>query len=338
MNKNTITENPFYKFGVTPTDDKETLLALSDEAAFLDMDNAEEAAASLLNPRSRLEAEMNWFPGLPQETVNAILEYPEKDTVEPYPVVESSVLALFNAVQIFLSGWDMSQMQSAGALLTSFARIDSALDAEEITRDINKDREQAGIRPISDPADVETRLRECRKSAAADLMDRLSRGRDKNGLASMMKYAADLALGNDSPLMEMLAETFTLDNSGDAEKKYEYLLAKTGILTNSFTADERRNLTRDIVSGLDDWHRLTLPSRTLLNAKGNFSDQERKLLHDIRDAAIDIINRYHQIDEGEKLLKKLSEVFSSMPAAKDRLKEDLSAINKLRLIAGVRRF
>src|SRR6188474_139364 len=58
-------KNPFWVLWVTTRDDRNRIVELADEKALvLDADVCQKARAELINPRTRLTAEVAWLPGV----------------------------------------------------------------------------------------------------------------------------------------------------------------------------------------------------------------------------------------------------------------------------------
>lgn len=70
-----LSENPFFLLNASPRDRKVRLIELSEEAElFGDHEAAVSARNVLSNPRTRLSAEIAWFPGLSPRRVRDLLD------------------------------------------------------------------------------------------------------------------------------------------------------------------------------------------------------------------------------------------------------------------------
>ena len=164
-----LQENPFAVLGVSPRDNRHTLLEKADEAALLNGAAVEDALASLLKMNQRVEAELSWFPGTDPSAAETFLRYAKELSGGgrvPMPSLEGlgCPLAQANALSAFFAAWPDDYPEYTFGLCRSLDRILSQVTADETLSMINEDRQAGGWDPIQDElalADpLEARLRE----------------------------------------------------------------------------------------------------------------------------------------------------------------------------------
>ena len=148
-----IKDNPFYILNI-PMDASKAVMAAASEAALLRSDKgaADDALSKLLNPERRLQAELDWLPGVPVETINTIRTSIRKSL--PAGTDGLSGIALLNAGLYnfalgdkFMYRGDRIRIYHTGIL--NIAKAFDRINREALLADINKARENAGVSPVT---------------------------------------------------------------------------------------------------------------------------------------------------------------------------------------------
>lgn len=164
-----LCDNPFAVLGVSPADDRHTLVDRADEAALLKGAAVDDALNALMQMNKRIAAELRWFPGTDPDTAAAFLEYEKKIAAgEPakLPPLDGlgSPLAQANALAAFFEVWPASLPEYTVGLCRSLNMILNEITVGDILRTINQDREKGGWELIPDEltlaGPLEDRLRE----------------------------------------------------------------------------------------------------------------------------------------------------------------------------------
>ena len=183
-NRILLKDNPFYILRAMPTDRPEELIGRAEELELLTGVKTEDAQNALLHPKLRLEAEIAYFPRTSEEQVEAVRSYLESAGIEknesasdrykggggPVPDFEtSSVLAMYNGVNAFLAYWPVTDAASAAAACFCYAGIADHLSGREAMKELNADREEAGIEPCENAYEVSGKLRNHMAQTADEL-------------------------------------------------------------------------------------------------------------------------------------------------------------------------
>ena len=140
-----LQRNPFHVLGAPTRDSRSRIMQLAEERSLL-LDEAvcQRARADLIAPRTRLGAELAWLPGVaPAKALSAIdnLRDPEWDASGLPPLARANVLA---------SKHPPMETDAIVKAITDLAEIAESIDVDEVLRDINEDREIAGIPKVTD--------------------------------------------------------------------------------------------------------------------------------------------------------------------------------------------
>lgn len=169
--------NSFAVLGATTRDGRSRIVELADERSLIvDGDGVQKAQSTLLNIRTRLAAEMGWFPGVAPGRAAAIVDsHSDKTTFDALldlpPLARANVLSA--AVQAM---HDQAATQEAATIFYRLASAVEEVDLDVVLRDINEDRAVAGFPPVRDEnlilEEFELRKAEYRK-VCNDVLDRL---------------------------------------------------------------------------------------------------------------------------------------------------------------------
>ncbi len=153
--------NPFYLLNIPMTASKSVIAAASEAMMLGDGSiSGDELLNMLMNPDARIDAELSWFPGEPEETVVAVQNAVRSSA--PIDTADLGGLSLLNAslynFGIDLVGSDRSGQESYLAQkIWDIAETSCRLEPAAVARDINGCRMTAGISP-ADPESVRTAL------------------------------------------------------------------------------------------------------------------------------------------------------------------------------------
>jgi len=154
-----LRENPFSVLSASTRDRKSRLIELAEEAALHgDHEAAVTARGTLGNPRTRLVAEIAWFPGLSPSRIKRTLEQialgarPDLEGMNPLCQANFATEAMRLCDP---AGSDV--LQNAVMELSNYVE---EIDPEAVFQSINEDRQAAGIPQLTDSPPVEAEIAE----------------------------------------------------------------------------------------------------------------------------------------------------------------------------------
>jgi hypothetical protein len=141
-----LDSNPFAILDVTTRDTRERIYEAAEDRSLVgDPDACAEARAILTAPRRRFEAELGWFPGVAPSTAKRAMEGQTLSDIDRLPI---SGLSLANALSAYGLRHPPATPDEIVALLKATASAIDGLSLEVILRDVNEDREVAGLSAI----------------------------------------------------------------------------------------------------------------------------------------------------------------------------------------------
>lgn len=159
-------QNPFAILGAATGDSRQVLLALAEDTG----PNGQSALAALLEPDSRLFAEISWFPGLTREKISQITAMLRgEESGEVYHRFFNEI-AGFNFLLVLLARHNSGPLLPEQELVTLLEEVDekySALSPAGVRDMINVERKTAGFPLVSDEAQLEAALAYLQKSAVS---------------------------------------------------------------------------------------------------------------------------------------------------------------------------
>src|SRR4051812_20026789 len=106
-----LENNPFAVLGATTRDDRARILQLADSMSLeIDEGVCNNAQADLVNPRTRLVAEIAWLPGVSPRKANRLFEMTKSD---PLSVREETGLPVLAHLNLFAAVWRKVDLASA---------------------------------------------------------------------------------------------------------------------------------------------------------------------------------------------------------------------------------
>lgn len=319
--------NPFKVLGALPTDSRQRLQALLEDAALLNrQEAADEAYAALIRPGKRLEAEMSW--------------YPEKESQTDRPLWKLNRLV----EQVARTG-------NRDAVLVKACELWGAQSEEELLSAINDDRAQGGWKPVQlgemreavkeylngiaarldelylYDATAEERVRklsaikanEIRASEQKKLFSRHARAL----LNLIDRYASGKQGFAGNELVETLVSRYELRYAGQVEQLRADIL--------EITSQRRQNAPfrwwpPELLRMVDEWSTLTMPRRKLTHARGMRSIPSEELADEIRLFMAELYNRFNDSLNAKQLIYKLRKCFPEYEWLQQQLKEDEGVI------------
>ena len=331
--RTTIEQNAFAVLGATLRDNRQRLMELAEERALVgDEDEISAARAAVTNPRTRLQAEVEWMPGTSPAKVGALLK---GSRVNPAMVRDARGLNALTFANLMASALElvdpaMSADEWAGWLVT-LADAEHAIETEEVLRDINEDRAVAGFPEVRDPAAVEALLTERRrhyKDIALAALNRVASGLLVDAVTkAVAKSTADgerhapLLIDEICVAYELRAKDAIEKGAAGIGKILESIRAKAPAGARA-VAPEIAQLVRSTRS----WDKLAQPVQLVMKSRGQDHDASRQLAFDIRSVGIDIVNEHELMDEGRQITDLLAEVFAELPEIVERVESDVEAL------------
>lgn len=325
-------ENPFAILKASTRDRKSHLNELADEAALHgDHDAAVNARNVLSNPRTRLAAEVAWFPGLSPKRITLTLEHIAQGS---HPVLDgfnalSSANFLVEALDTCFKGGSSALQEGIEALAVHVEDI----DVNEVLLAINEDRQAAGLPTVSDPslveAEIAERVKHYERTATACL----------ENLPSMEMVAVYEGLIADSTnegkdvghrLIDALIDSYELKASSFLSEEADRI---KGLVENAKAAADKhvsekqvRASVNEIIGALRVWDRVAQPIQLAYKSRGLEHEESQELAFIARELGIHLFNKHDYLDDAKLMSEAIQELFSEVAVVSDRVDEDIEAL------------
>ena len=206
----TYRNNPFYLLAASAADSRTALIAKQEDMALFGDDKAaDRALAALLNPQTRMEAEIRWFPLMQARETQELIGFFEQhweDTTMPSLAVPS-MLGQFNMLRLALSRLQAGTDSEFRAILFSLATAADTLLPAQVMEEINMDRRLSGFPEITLPSMIEPLLRDLLNETVKIYLDRMA-GKDLRELGQEIDrtYKSAASPYHNSYFLEMAAK------------------------------------------------------------------------------------------------------------------------------------
>lgn len=325
--------NPFAILGASTRDRKTRLYELAEDAALHgDPELAVEARNMISNPRTRLQAEVAWYPGLSPRRVAITLEQLRNGSIPSFDGMNALCRANFacEALVVYAAKNELE-----------FGIEELAAHAEEVSPQdilivINEDRHAAGFPVTSDTARVE-----------AELSDRIKHYERKatallNELPSVEMVAIYERLITASTyhgvveghrLIQAMIDAYSLKAGRFLTEQMEHI---SGLIEAATTASDKHepeqqlNLRiNEIVGKLKTWDSVAQPIQVAYKSRGLKHEESRELASRTRNLGIHLFNQHDYLDEAKRLSEALKELFAEDAIFSERVNEDIEALTDI---------
>ncbi len=166
--------SPFSVLGVSVFDTKQRIIEVADfHEGAVSHDELLHAKSALINPRVRIAVEVAWLPGVTPERASTLTSSPPLTIGKAKALHSISTLAYANVVCAVLDSGQatLDTVDEYVEWLILLALLVEAIDVEETTELINKDREVSGFPKIRDGKLISDALSELNAKHATTVMN-----------------------------------------------------------------------------------------------------------------------------------------------------------------------
>ena len=321
--------NPFYVLGASTRDSRARIIHLAEERSLL-LDEAacQRASSDLIAPRTRLGAELAWLPGVSPAKALATIENlsdPDWDTSGLPPLARANVL---------VSKPPPSGNDAIVTAIANLAEVEDSINVDEVLRDINEDREVAGIPKVTDRDVVDQEL-SARCRVYCDYAKGFLDGLPTSHLVQVVNEVADLgtSYGTDhsSRLVEDLVGVYEVACQGFMEgeaKNVEALLSRIMAQTAEGNGSIKDTI-RDLRGVLKNFAYVTRPIQLVSRVKGVDHPASRELAYSIRGAALELNNTHNLSEVSNDLTQMLQSEFGLLTEFAEHVSQDAEALKEI---------
>ena len=301
-------------------------MALAEERSLhLDEAACQRASSDLIAPRTRLGAELAWLPGVsPAKALDVIdkLSAPDFDTSGLPPLALANVLA---------SKPTPSQNDAIIKSIIDLGKAADSINLDEIMRDLNEDREVAGIPKVTDPDLVDQELSTRRRAYcdyAKGLLDRLPTSCLVQVLNEVAELGTSVGTNHATRLLEDLIAFYEVASQGfmEGEAKNVQALLSQMIVQTADGNGSIHDTVCDLRAVLDNFANVTRPILLISKSKGIDHPATRELAYSIRGAALELNNTHNLSEVSNDLTQMLRSKFALLTEFAEHVSQDAEAL------------
>lgn len=339
--------SPFALLGATTRDDRKHIVQLAEERSLeLDPDLCQKARSDLTNPRTRLSAEISWFPGVSPRKASQLIEGLLHD---PMAARKESGLPTLAHLNLLTAAFEVVEgehdTEDLAGFIQEVAWLAEDLDPEEVLRDINEDRAVSRFPEVRTLDQIEAELTERKRYYRNAIKDALNRLPPMALIQVMAKTVDGATSGGEDhapELIDDLVDSYETETQGVLQKEAENVHKLIEAVRGSATSGEA--VIRPYVDRLDavarNWDKIAQPIQLSAKARSIDHEPSLRLAFEIRSLAVDLFNEHDMPTQSQRLTGLLQELFSELPdvtVAVERDAEALAEIFQVRKQAAARR-
>lgn len=345
MSKSTtaLHANPFHVLRVTTRDDKPKIVAMAEECS-LEIDDAvcQSAKLCLINPRTRLAAEMAWLPGVaPRAIDKMLLALPAflRSTQNTWGL-PSLAQANLMASACELSGGSEPAAALVG-FIQYFADVVDSIDHLDVLRDINEDRTVSQFPAVPGVESIEFEIverRKCYQIALTNLLDATEPATLLEVMTEVVTVATDGGDETGPVLIHELVDSFEKKTLAILEKGADNLIDLVDCIRESAPrgAQSVDPLLSQVEAATRQWVKIAAPIQVSKKAQGLEHAPSNRVAYQLRNLSVDLNNDHGMLDQASRINQLLLESFAAIPEVTEKLEEDAEALEGLREASQVR--
>lgn len=334
--KTSLHKNPFSVLRATTRDSRARILQLAEEKSLAgDEEEIREAQSALLNPRTRLVAELRWLPGVSPNKAQQLLsdlsnsvDLQAKAGTLP-PIAQLNVLSAY-----FETMKPDTAPDTIAALIQHAARVFQTVSSSDLLRDLNEDRAVAGFAEIKSADQIETEIAERRRYYRGAIKDALDQQPSSVLVELMTKIVTEATDGGEEhapELIDDLVDSYALEAQDFLERERDNVFKLLDAARTAASAGEGllEGLLAKIEAVTRNWDSIAQPVQLSFKARGIRHEPSRELAYAIRDLAIDLYNKHDFAASPKRLMDLLQELFAELPDVLEKVEEDAEALVEL---------
>lgn len=339
MSKSTtaLHANPFYVLRVTTRDDKPKIVAMAEECS-LEVDDAvcQSAKSCLINPRTRLAAEMAWLPGVAPRTIDKmLLALPAflRSTQNTWGLPSLAQANLMAAACELSSGSEPAA--ALAGFIQYFADVVDSIDNQDVLRDINEDRTVSQFSEIPGVEAIEFEIVERRKAyqiALTNLLDATEPATLLEVMTEVVTVATDGGDETGPVLIHELVDSFEKKTLAILEKGADNLIALVDRIREAVPRGGQAvdPLLSQVEAATRRWVKIAAPIQISKKAQGLEHAPSNRVAYRLRNLSVDLNNDHGMLDQASRINQLLLESFAAIPEVTEKLEEDAEALEGLR--------
>lgn len=327
---------PFAVLGATPRDTSKRIVALAEELS-LELDPAvcQKARSDLTHPRTRLSAELAWFPGLSPGKIVKCLGALNYDPMSVRSEAGLPVLAHFNLMIYSLEMVNSLTTEDAiASFLCEATNLANDIDVDSVLRDINEDRHIARFPPVNVTEQVETALSErkdCCRDVVKRALNKLPSVTLVHVLTKAVASATDSGRTSAPKMLDDLIDSYAVEvqatlDTGALRIRKMIDAVKSAVGSSKEAVDAKIAL---LEGAIRKWDLIAQPIQLSAKARGTEHELSTSLAREIRSLAVDLFNEHGLLEQAQRITRLLRDVFAELPEIVELVDKDAKYLDEV---------
>ena len=333
LNNSHLQQNPFALLGVTTRDDRKRIVELAEDRSLeLDHEVCQKSRSDLTSPRTRLNAEMAWLPGVSPKKALQLVSALHSD---PMSIREKSGLPTLAHLNLLAAAFESVDSNDSSDVVAEFiqemAYLADELSTEQVMRDINEDRMVSSFPEVRGIDQVEAVLSEQKRyyrNAIKDALNKLPAATLVDAMTAAVDGTTNGGEGHAPELIDDLVDSYAVETQGFLQKEADNVEKLITAARNSANSGENevKPIVDKLVGVARNWDNVAQPIQLSAKARGINHEPSREIAYSIRNLALDLFNEYGMLTQSQRLTELNQELFAELPEVVDRVDEDAEAL------------
>lgn len=333
-----LVSNPFSVLGVTPADDRRTIIEHAEERGLHgDQTLCQRARSDLTNPRTRLRAELGWFPGVETRVVNDLLTALASDPVRVMappaglPPLARANLMCAGFEQIVPRASDEAKMAE---FILEFGAVVDRLELAGIVAIVNGDRKVSGFPEVQDLSAVDevlSGLRKQYKDVLMDFLDRMPSAMLVDTMTALVSRATGQGSVTACALIDDLVDAYALETQAVLEAERENMV-KMGERILAQGAEGETKVAPAIEQVLlvaRHWCHIARPIQLSMKARGMANVHSEQLAGELREVGVALFNQHGLWSMAYRMTTVSLDLFAAVPRVREQLESDALRLKEI---------
>jgi hypothetical protein len=331
-----LLRNPFNLLGVSSRDTRHRIVDAAEERAVTHAGElCSRAASDLINPRSRVAAEVAWLPGLSPRRASQMVDQLVLNPSAVIRVEGVPLLARSNLLGSAILGLapDQPDADWLYAIVTLGRTVDE-IDPEAVVRAINEDRKVAGFTEVRTVEPVEEALaerrreyRDCIKAA----LDKLPPEKLAIVCAAAVNECTNGGNVHAPLLIDELVDGYAIETHAffvqEAENVRKLITRALEVAPKGLQPDSP--VLNRLEAVLRNWAFVAQPIQLSAKAQGTTHELSKMIAGEVRGLGVELFNKYHLLDCSQRIVSMLKALFGTVSEIADIIADDSRTLESL---------
>lgn len=320
----------------TTRDNKHRIMDLAEDCCLLsDPDVCMDAQSTLTRPKSRISAEIAWFPGVSPEHVDSLLKQLDSPHQNLFNISDLPSLALTNfRIEVFKRLPNTQSIDLINGILKISHSCERIAD-EEVRVIINEERMISGfpqIRDLSVIIDEILKQKEYFAKTLYSVINNLSVTERADLLTSILETLTGEYNTRYPLLIVDLIQLYEVKVKTDLEKKQRIIEAQVkklrAMVKSNIPDTELQPIVNQLCQTVRDWGTITQPILLSKSSRGERHNVSSDIVQLLRLLAADLTVKNGKYDFSRQILNTLNDVFAEMSEVIETIIEDLKDLER----------